>query len=127
MSVLNETKKTLETLAKSPDVPMCGAYYGACNEPDLKEWNYFVFNRKVTEKSSNKKDYQTFYQVHVVHEDYIPEGYIEQVIQVLEKQGDGAKLKSTNDPIEYRYTFKGKTNMVVEIATITLFHPEKRC
>lgn len=125
-SILTVTQGTLQELAKSSDVPMAGAYYGACREKNLDAWNYFVFNRKNTGKSTNRMDYQTTYQVHVVHEDYIPEGYIENVIQVLEAQ-KGAKLKATSDPIEYNYTFKGNTDMVVEIATITLFHPEKRC
>ena len=85
-----------------------------------------MFNRKKMDKASNRVDYQTFYQVHVVHEDYIPEGYIQKVIETLEAQKD-AKLKATADPVEYNYTFKNNTDMVVEIATITLFHPEKRC
>lgn len=125
-SILTATKNTLQELAKDAEVPMAGAYYGACREKSLEAWNYFVFNRKKTDKSSNRMDYQTTYQVHVVHEDYIPEGYIEKVIETLEAQ-KGAKLKATADPIEYNYTFKNNTDMVVEIATITLFHPEKRC
>ena len=48
------------------------------------------------------------------------------MIETLEAQKD-AKLKATADPVEYNYTFKNNTDMVVEIATITLFHPEKRC
>ena len=126
MSILNETEKTLKRLAKSPDVPMQGAWYGACRKKGLDEWNYFVFNRKKTTKSSNRLDFQTFYEVHIVHEDYIPEGYIETVVRALESQSDGAKLKCTSDDIVYDYIFKGNTEMVVEIATITLFHPEKR-
>ncbi len=127
MSVLNKTKETLTALAADPSVPMAGVYYGACQEEDLEYWNYFVFNRKKTMKATNRMDFQTFYEVHIIHEDYIPEGYVEQVVTALEAQGDGAKLKCTADDIEYNYTFKGKTNMVVEIATITLYHPEKRC
>ena len=127
MSVLNVTKATLEALAKGTDVPMEGVWYGACQVDKLDKWNYFVFNRQRTTKSSNRMDFQTFYEVHIIHEDYIPEGYVEQVIEALEAQGDGAKLKTTGSDITYEYTFKGHTNMVVEIATITLFHPEKRC
>ena len=72
-------------------------------------------------------DYQTFYQVHIVHEDYIPEGYVETVISELSKKAeDGTKLRPTNDDVNYNYTFKGGTNVVVEIATITIYHPETR-
>ena len=129
-SVLDRIRSTLTTLAEDTEVPMVGVWYGACREKELKYWNYFVFNRtKTTKNNQNSKvDLQTFYQVHVVHEDYIPEGYIDTVISALQEQAEfGTKLKLTNDDIQYNYTFKGNTNMVVEIATITLYHPEKRC
>jgi hypothetical protein len=126
MSLLKEIQKTLKDLAKDSEIPMQDAYYGMCRAQDLREWNYFVFNRVKTSKSSNKIDRQTFYQVHIVHEDYIPEGYIEKVIEELETQKAGAKLKQTSDDITYNYIFKGKTNLVVEIASITFYHPEKR-
>lgn len=128
MSVLNRIRDTLTTLTAG-DVKMEGVWYGACREKELKNWNYFVFNRLKTTKNNNSKvDYQTFYQVHIVHEDYIPEGYVEAVIDALLEQAEsGTKLKPTNDDVQYNYIFKGNTNMVVEIATITLYHPEKRC
>lgn len=129
-SVLDRIRSTLTTLAGDTDVPMAGVWYGACREKELKSWNYFVFNRLRTSKNNqgSRTDLQTFYQVHVVHEDYIPEGYVETVIEALQEKDDsGTKLKVTNDDIQYNYTFKGSTNMVVEIATITFFHPEKRC
>lgn len=129
-SVLDRIRKTLTTLAGDKDIPMAGVWYGACREKKLESWNYFVFNRLKTTKNNqgSKVDLQTVYQVHVVHEDYIPEGYVETVISALqEKDESGTKLKLTNDDIQYNYTFKGSTNMVVEIATITVYHPEKRC
>lgn len=126
MSVLNTTKETLEKICHSETVPMQGVWYGACAAEELEDWNYFVFSRYKTKKSSNKKDMQTLYRVHIVHEDYIPEGYIEEVIAALEAQDSGAKLRVTDDDIEYNYTFKSKTDMVVEIASIIFYHPEKR-
>ena len=128
-SVLDRIQRTLETLAAG-EVKMEGVWYGACREKQLDVWNYFVFNRRRTTKgsSTNRMDLQTFYQVHIIHEDYIPEGYVEAVIAALEAQDEsGTKLKVTGDDIEYDYTFKGNTNMVVEIATITVYHPQKRC
>lgn len=128
MNIMNRIRNTLTTLA-SVDVEMEGVWYGACQVEKLEHWNYFVFNRLKTTKNNNSKvDYQTFYQVHIVHEDYIPEGYVQTVIEALEAQdASGTKLKPTNDDVTYNYTFKGNTNMVVEIATITFYHPEKRC
>lgn len=124
MSVLDKTKDLLSKLAEEDG--LVGAYYGACNERNLQEWNYFVFNRKTTAKSSNKRDWQTYYQLHIIHEECIPDGYVEKVIKALENQQD-IKLRVTIDPVEYDYTFKGKGDVVIEIATITFFHPEKRC
>ena len=128
-SVLDRIKDTLESLAQG-DVKMDGVWYGACRETKLDHWNYFVFNRRRRSKatSTSRSDNQTYYEVHVVHEDYIPEGYIDTVIHALEAQSDPhTKLKQTNDDIHFNYTFKGNTSMVVEIATITFTHPEKRC
>ena len=129
MSVLDRIRNTLTGLLDG-EVKMEGVWYGACRENDLMYWNYFVFNRYKTTKNDrgSRVDLQTFYQVHIIHENYIPEGYVDTVIEALQEQADpGTKLKVTNDDIQYNYTFKGSTNMVVEIATITFFHPEKRC
>lgn len=127
--ILKATRESLEELAADKDIPMQGVWYGACRAKSLAEWNYFVFRRGNTTKSSNKVDMQTTYKVSIIHEDYIPEGYVQNVIAKLEAQSQscaGAKLKATSDPIDYNYTFKGNTDVVVEIATITFVHPEKR-
>lgn len=127
-SVLERIKKSLKTLASSDDVPMEKVYYGSCTDKDLEAWNYFVFNRMKTSKAgTSKTDLQTYYQIHIVHEDYIPEGYVEKVIEKLsEKDESGTKLKLTSDDIDYNYIRKGNTSVVVEIATITMYHPQKR-
>lgn len=131
MSVLNRIRSTLEGLLGG-DEEMQGVYYGACSEKELQNWNYFVFGRLKTTKDKGTRagDYQTYYEVNVVHEDYIPEGYVEKVIAALEaedKERPGTKLKASADDVAYNYTFKGRTNTVVEIATIVIYHPEKRC
>lgn len=129
-SVIKRIRETLEGLCESTTTPMEGVWYGACRASKLNTWNYFVFNRKKTTKggSTNRVDLQTFYEVHIIHEDAIPEGYLQTVIDALQAQDDpGTKLKLTSDDIDYDYTFKGSTNMVVEIATLTFLHPEKRC
>lgn len=127
-SVLKRIRRTLDGLLGG-DAGMAGTYYGACNERELDHWNYFVFNRRVTTKrNTSRQDYQTFYEVHIVHEDYIPEGYVEAVVAALEAEDEsGTKLRATDDDIRYDYIFKGNTDVVVEMATITVFHPAKRC
>ena len=129
-SILDRIERTLTELAADPEVKMEGVYYGACTESKLPKWNYFVFNRGKTTKNNNgtRTDLQTTYEVHIIHEGHVPEGYVKRVIDALQEQDEpGTKLKQTNDDITYDYTFKQNTNMVVEVATITFFHPEKRC
>ena len=51
------------------------------------------------------------------------------VIEAVEAQSTrcaGAKMKATSDDILYDYITKGNTDVVVELATITFVHPEKR-
>lgn len=129
-SILNRIEKTLTKLSTEHEVKMEGVFYGACTESKLSKWNYFVFNRGKTTKNNNgtRTDLQTTYEVHIVHEGHVPEGYVKDVIDALQAQDEpGTKLKLNNDDITYDYTFKQNTNMVVEVATITFYHPEKRC
>ena len=128
-NAIKRIRETLEGLCADTDVPMEGVWYGACRASKLKAWNYFVFNRRKTTKASstNRVDLQTLYEVHIIHENAVPEGYVQKVIDALQAQAEsGTKLKLTADDIEYDYTFKGSTNMVVEVATLTFLHPEKR-
>ena len=129
MSVLDRITDTLEGMLQDAKVPMETVGYGGVRKSELDRWNYFVFNRiRRTKNNNSRQDLQTFYQVHVVHEDYIPEGYIDRVIQALEAPAEpGTKLRQTNDDIDFNYVYKGNTDLVVEIATITFYHPEKRC
>lgn len=131
MSVLNRISDILTELSHDAEIPMEGVWYGACREKSLDRWNYFVFNRLKTAKKSatTQNDYQTFYQIHIIHEDYIPEGYVERVIEALTAKDEetGIKIRPTNDDVTYDYIFKGTTTMVVEMAHITVYRPEKRC
>lgn len=126
-SILDEISDKLESLLDG-QIKMEGVWFGQCRAEKLKNWNYFVYNRAhMTKNNASKNDFQPFYQVHIVHEEYIPEGYIEQVIETIESPGtQGLKLKVTSDDILFNYIFKGRTDMVVEIATITIYHPQKR-
>lgn len=128
-NAIKRIRETLEGLCADVDIPMEGVWYGACRANKLQNWNYFVFRRKKSTKvSTNNPDLQTFFEVNIIHEDAVPEGYVQTVIGALQAQADpGTKLKLASDDISYDYTFKGSTNMVVEIATIMFYHPEKRC
>lgn len=123
-SVMERIRSTLDTFINGEE-EMKATYYGACNTKELNKWNYFVFNRKSTKRSASSRDnFQTDYEVHIIHEDFIPEGFVEKVIKALLEPADkGTKLKVTADNISYNYMFKNNTNRVVEIATITVTHP----
>lgn len=126
MSVLNTIEDALSALMEEyPELQMEKAYYGQCSETKLKFWNYFVYGRKQSVEASNKRDLQHEFVVNIIHEDYIPEGLVEKVIEALQNQ-DNETIRRTTDPITYTYLLKGNTNMVVEIATITFYRPHKR-
>lgn len=128
-SVLERIRKSLEELTEESGGIMQGVYYGRCTEKEMKKWNMFVFRRtKTTKNNSAKVDFQTFYEVAVIRENYIPEGYVQKVIDKLQTQDEeGTKLKATADDIQYAYSFKGNTSVVLEAAFIQFVHPEKRC
>lgn len=127
-STMDCIREVLETLAEK-DGMAGGVHYGMMEKTDLDVWNYFVFNRQKTTKDRVKhRDLQTYYEIHIIHEDYIPEGYVDEVVAALEDtEAVGVKLRMTDQDVQYDYVRKGKTEMVVEIATIAIFRPEKRC
>ena len=116
MSTLDTIKSTLQTMADSEEYPMSGGvYYGACNAKTLPEWNYFVFNRRRI-AATNNKSYTDYFEVHIVHEDYIAEGYELEVVKALKEALSGFSLA---EEITYEYVPKGDTRMVVEICNLT--------
>lgn len=117
MSLLDNIKNTLETLAADPEYPMSGGvFYGGINVQTLEEWNYFVFNRRRV-IGTNNKSFTDFFEVHIVHEDYIAEGYELEVVKALKDEIPGVTLA---EDITYDYVPKGDTQIVVEIANLTM-------
>lgn len=116
--ILGKIQESLETF-KLP------VSYGKtyCKEDD--EWNYFVFNRKEFNKSgTSKMDLNYYYQVHIIMENYIPEGFEQEVINVI-KESTGLKLKE--QPMIFNYTTKNNTEMVIEILTLEFTKTFKGC
>ena len=120
-STLDTIKTTLETLAADQDYPMSGGvYYGVCNAQSLAEWNYFVFNRKEAALGNDHR-LTSYYEVHIVHEDYVLEGYEITVKNALEQSIGRLVL----DAVDYAYTTKGDTQVVVEICNLTFKRARK--
>lgn len=120
--ILDTIRATLETLAADSEYPMSGGvYYGVCTAQELPEWNYFVFNRRTVDPENDHR-ITDFFEVHIVHEDYIAEGYELEVVKALKDAIPGCSLAET---IGYDYIPKGDTRMVVEICNLVFKKPKK--
>ena len=98
-------------------------YYGAVDKNIQKtEWNYIVFDRSRMAVNTNKSGYSYYYRVHIIREDFIPEGLEISVIdKILEING----MRLASNDIAYEYVMKPNTNAVVEMATIEFVKPVK--
>lgn len=85
---------------------------------DLKRmetaWNYIVFNRTGVKYSTQKTAASDTFDVHIIRENYIPDGLEAEVVTKLcELPG----VRVSGDAV-YNYTQKPNTNIVVEMLTI---------
>ncbi|MBQ9272476.1 MAG: hypothetical protein IJ227_01995 [Mogibacterium sp.] len=122
MSTLDSIKEVLNGIAASGDYPFSGGvFYGICSARTLPEWNYFVFNRKET-APTNQKSRTEYFEIHIVHEDYILEDFEYTVEQAIKDAIPGTSLSQETS---YEYVIKNDTQMVVEICTLTFKHVRK--
>lgn len=112
--------KLIELQEENPDTFGVNATYGRVTNQEVPEvWNYIVYNRGRTKKSGTSLcDYTEYFEVHLVHEDYLPESA---VYELIERLSQIKGLKQSNDDIEYDYAIKNGSNTVVEMATVTFF------
>ena len=89
---------------------------------EIDEWNYTVYNRTKLKSSSNKTSYSDAFEVHIVREEYIPEGTDVEVIEKLTAL-PGVKL-AAEDGV-YDYMMKPGTSHVVEMLTLTFTRARK--
>lgn len=119
MIILEEIQKALESVS---DLPV---YYGKTFASENDKQNYIVFNRRNVSKSGkNNCDYNYYYQVHIIHENYIPEGFEYSVIAAMENI-PGVKL--TTDTHNYQYVMLNNTDKVVELLTLTFTKTVRGC
>lgn len=98
-------------------------YYGAAWKHDNTTlWNYIVFNRTNIKHSTNKTADSDYFDVHIVRENYVPEGFDVVVIDKL-KELAGVRLAGTDT--SFNYDRKPNTNTVVEIMTISFVRARK--
>lgn len=119
MIILEEIQKALESVS---DLPV---YYGKTFASENDKQNYIVFNRRNVSKSGkNNCDYNYYYQVHIIHENYIPEGFEYDVIAAME---DIPGVKLTTDTHNYQYVMLNNTDKVVELLTLTFTKTVRGC
>lgn len=115
--ILNEIKKKLEEI--DPNI-----FYGAVDKKMQKEiWDYIVFNRTVLKSNKDKTGYTDGYVVHIVREEWIPEGLAEEVI---EKMTEIKGMRLSGSDSEYTYMVKPKTDAVVEMLSIEFAKARKK-
>lgn len=131
-SVLDRVETTLKKFIDSTD--MEALFYGLSkkykpDDSELKTWNMFIFRRDEMNGSAKRNEpRQVYYKLHIIHENFIPEGFVDEVINALEngEEIEGTKLKVTDEKIPFDYSYKGNTDQVVEMATIKFTHPTRR-
>lgn len=92
------------------------------NGNEIEEWNYTVFNRTKLKSSANKTSYSDAFEVHIVREEYIPEGTD---IEVIEKLTALPGVKLAAEDGVYDYMMKPGTTHVVEMLTLTFTRARK--
>ena len=89
---------------------------------EVNTWDYITFNRIRLRSSMQKTSYADVFEVHIVREEFIPEGIDVEVIEKLTAL-PGVKL-ATEDGV-YDYTMKPGTDNVVEMLTLTFTRSRK--
>lgn len=114
--ILNDIKTKLKELDTN-------VFYGMVSTSMQKTlWNYIVFNRTSMKPNASKSGYSDYYTVHIIREEWIPEGFeIEVINKMLEI--DGMRLAG-NDAV-YTYVPKPNTDVVVEMLSIDFVKAKK--
>lgn len=114
--MLDEINEVLETYLNDAEFPMERVFYGMCNE-NLDKWNYFVF-RRVSSTEEQNASLNEYYDIHIIHENYIPRGYDKKIARSIKKATGMRPVWGKWS--ETLYTTKSNTKAVVEICTIHL-------
>lgn len=97
--------------------------YGMVDKEHMETvWNYIVFNRTGVKYSANQTGASDSFDVHIIRENYVPEGLDEEVVTKLCKL-PGVRISGD---AEINYAQKPNTNIVVEVLTIHFVRARKR-
>lgn len=113
--MLNEIKEKL--LEVDPVV-----YYGIVDSNRREmAWDYIVFERSKIVFNQNKSSRSYYITVHIIRENFVPEGFEQTVI---DKLCEIAGMRVSGDP-DFQYVQKPNTNIVVEVLSIEFVLPVK--
>lgn len=98
-------------------------YYGMVSESRAEtKWDYIVFNRTNIKPSVNKTSSTDYFDVHIIRENYVPEGIDTEIIKKLCAL-EGVRLGGTD--CTFDYVQKPNTDIVVEMLTIPFMRARK--
>lgn len=107
--ILNEIKEKL--LEIDPNV-----YYGMVDRAIREsKWDYIVFDRRRIKPSENKLSHSCYYSVHIVRENFVPEGLEKEVI---DKMCEIPGMRLAGSDLSFEYASKPNTNETVEMLSI---------
>lgn len=114
--ILDDIKTQLETVDQK-------VYYGMVDDEVAETvWDYTVFNRTKFKSTGNKTGYADGYDVHIVRENFIPEGKdLEVIAAMLVIPG----MRLADEDGDYTYIQKPNTNIVIEMLTLHFVRARK--
>lgn len=114
--ILEEIKQQLETIDSR-------VYYGMVDDRVRETvWDYIVFNRTNVKRTGNRTGLADYYDVHIIRENFIPEGID---VEVIEKMLEISGMNLSSDDGSYTYVQKPNTNTVVEMLTLHFVRARK--
>ena len=114
--ILEEIKQQLETIDSR-------VYYGMVDDRVRETvWDYIVFNRTNVKRTGNRTGLADYYDVHIIRENFIPEGID---VEVIEKMLEISGMNLSSEDGSYTYVQKPNTNIVVEMLTLHFVRARK--
>lgn len=114
--ILEDIEKVLKEF--DPNV-----YYGIVdNSRKETVWDYIVFNRVRVSHSSNKTADTDYFDVHIIRENFVPDGIDTEIRESLCKL-PGVRLASADSTFDY--AMKPNTNIVVEMLSMSFCRARK--
>lgn len=113
--------KDIEERLKKLDNRVC---YGVVDNAVKKSpvWDCIVFGRSNIKYPSNKTSASDYFDVLIIRENYIPDGFDTEVINALTTL-DGVKL--AGDTANFDYIQKPNTDTVIEMLTLSFVRARK--